>query len=128
MTKLLYCTLLRPEDALETYTELLAYTKSAVTRNCESTQTHNCFVIDRLTNLTHRDSSDSEKSINNILDYVGGEGKGYGVQTDLKTLEQFYQVTKQSLEESKNEVTSSSSVHPDPTETIEVHRSAFALV
>ncbi|CDZ96801.1 COP9 signalosome, subunit CSN2 [Phaffia rhodozyma] len=79
MTKLLYCTLDRPEDALETYTELLAYTKSAVTRNY------------------------SEKSINNILEYVGGEGKGQGVQTNLQTLEKFYEVTKKSLEESKNE-------------------------
>ncbi|KAL7417744.1 PCI domain-containing protein [Mrakia frigida] len=78
-TKLLYCVLLRPQDALKTYIELLSYTTSAVTRNY------------------------SEKSINNILDYVGGEGKGFGVKTDLVTLEKFYDVTKKSLEESKNE-------------------------
>lgn len=48
--------------------------------------------------------ADSEKSINNILDYVGGEGKGYGVETNLATLEKFYEVTKKNLEEAKNEV------------------------
>lgn len=51
--------------------------------------------------------ADAEKSINNILDYVGGEGKGYGVETTTGTLERFYEVTKQSLEESRNEVRSS---------------------
>lgn len=34
-TKLLYCVLLRPQEALKTYIELLSYTTSAVTRNCE---------------------------------------------------------------------------------------------
>src|ERR1700743_237897 len=47
-TKLLYLVLHRPAEALETYKQLLTYTKSAVTRN------------------------ESEKTINGILDYVGG--------------------------------------------------------
>ncbi|KDQ63032.1 hypothetical protein JAAARDRAFT_120393 [Jaapia argillacea MUCL 33604] len=75
-TKLLYLTLHRPADALKTYTELLTYTKSAVTRNY------------------------SEKSINGILDYVGG-GKGGNVDVDV--LERFYQVTKDALVEAKND-------------------------
>ena len=76
-TKLLYLVLRRPNEALQTYTQLLTYTKSAVTRNY------------------------SEKTINNILDYVGG-GKGGPVDVDV--LEKFYQVTKDSLQEAKNEV------------------------
>lgn len=76
-TKLLYLTLRRPTDALKTYTQLLTYTKSAVTRNY------------------------SEKSINGILDYVGG-GKGGPVEVDV--LEKFYQATKDALEDAKNEV------------------------
>jgi len=76
MTKLLFLVLHRPNDALKTYTELLTYTKSAVTRNY------------------------SEKSINGILDYVGG-GKGGVVEVDV--LEKFYQATRKALEEAKNE-------------------------
>ncbi|OCH90066.1 PCI-domain-containing protein [Obba rivulosa] len=76
MTKLLYLTLHRPNEALQTYTELLAYTKSAVTRNY------------------------SEKTINGILDYVGG-GKGGPVEVDV--LERFYEVTKHALQDAKNE-------------------------
>lgn len=75
-TKLLYLTLRRPNDALKTYTQLLTYTKSAVTRNY------------------------SEKTINGILDYVGG-GKGGVVEVDV--LEKFYQATKKALEAAKNE-------------------------
>ncbi|EIN14388.1 PCI-domain-containing protein [Punctularia strigosozonata HHB-11173 SS5] len=75
-TKLLFLELHRPADALKTYTELLTYTKSAVTRNY------------------------SEKTINGILDYVGG-GKGGPVEVDV--LEKFYQVTKDALVEAKNE-------------------------
>ncbi|KAE9409234.1 PCI-domain-containing protein [Gymnopus androsaceus JB14] len=75
-TKLLYLSLRRPNDALQTYTQLLTYTKSAVTRNY------------------------SEKTINGILDYVGG-GKGGPVDVDI--LENFYQVTKHALEEAKND-------------------------
>ncbi|KAK7058616.1 hypothetical protein VNI00_002252 [Paramarasmius palmivorus] len=75
-TKLLFLTLRRPHDALDTYTQLLTYTKSAVTRNY------------------------SEKTINGILDYVGG-GKGGPVEVEI--LEKFYQVTKDVLEEAKNE-------------------------
>jgi COP9 signalosome complex subunit 2 len=75
-TKLLFLVLRRPTDALKTYTLLLTYTKSAVTRNY------------------------SEKTINGILDYVGG-GKGGAVEVDV--LEKFYQVTKDALEEAKNE-------------------------
>jgi COP9 signalosome complex subunit 2 len=76
MTKLLFLGLQRPNDALKTYVELLTYTKSAVTRNY------------------------SEKSINGILDYVGG-GKGGAVEVDV--LEKFYQATRKALEEAKNE-------------------------
>ncbi|THV06570.1 PCI-domain-containing protein [Dendrothele bispora CBS 962.96] len=75
-TKLLFLVLHRPNDALATYTELLTYTRSAVTRNY------------------------SEKTINGILDYVGG-GKGGPVSVDI--LERFYQVTKNALEEAKND-------------------------
>jgi len=75
-TKLLFLSLHRPEEALKTYTQLLTYTKSAVTRNY------------------------SEKTINNILDYVGG-GKGGPVEVDI--LEKFYQATKSALLEAKNE-------------------------
>lgn len=75
-TKLLFLTLHRPEEALETYTQLLTYTKSAVTRNY------------------------SEKTINGILDYVGG---GKGGPVDVDTLEKFYQVTKSALLEAKND-------------------------
>ncbi len=76
-TKLLFLDLHRPNDALKTYTELLTYTKSAVTRNY------------------------SEKTINGILDYVGG-GKGGPLEVDI--LEKFYDVTKTALLEAKNEV------------------------
>lgn len=75
-TKLLYLTLRRPNDALKTYQELLTYTKSAVTRNY------------------------SEKTINGILDYVGG-GKGGPVEVDV--LEEFYEATKKALEDARNE-------------------------
>lgn len=85
-------------EALQTYTQLLGYTKSAVTRNY------------------------SEKSINGILDYVSADiapansaptkegssgdkpSRGQSSKTiDLGTMEQFYDVTKKALEESKNE-------------------------
>ncbi|KAL4251515.1 26S Proteasome and COP9 Signalosome Component [Abortiporus biennis] len=75
-TKLLFLTLHRPAEALETYKQLLTYTKSAVTRNY------------------------SEKTINGILDYVGG-GKS-GVE-DVNLLEKFYEATKVALVEAKNE-------------------------
>lgn len=77
LTKLLFLVLKRPNEALETYRRLLTYTKSAVTRNY------------------------SEKSINGILDYVGG-GKGGPIEVDV--LEKFYQATKDALVEAKNEV------------------------
>ncbi|KAJ3512512.1 hypothetical protein NLJ89_g3475 [Agrocybe chaxingu] len=76
MTKLLFLQMKRSTEALKTYTELLTYTKSAVTRNY------------------------SERSINGILDYVGG-GKGGVVEVDI--LEKFYQATRKALEEAKNE-------------------------
>ena len=75
-TKVLFLQLRRPQDALKTYVELLTYTKSAVTRNY------------------------SEKSVNGILDYVGG---GKGGPVDVDTLEKFYQATKKALLEAKNE-------------------------
>lgn len=43
----------------------------------------------------------SEKSINGILDYVGG-GKGGPIEVDI--LEKFYQATKDALVDAKNEV------------------------
>ena len=61
----------------ETYTKLLTYTRSAVTRNY------------------------AEKSINSILDYVG---TGQGDDINVNTLERFYQVTLDALQEAKNEV------------------------
>jgi COP9 signalosome complex subunit 2 len=75
-TKLLFLVLHRPEEALKTYKQLLTYTKSAVTRNY------------------------SEKTINNILDYVGG-GKGGTVEVEI--LERFYEATRNALREAKNE-------------------------
>ena len=80
-TKILFLQLRRPSDALETYKELLTYTKSAVTRNY------------------------SEKTINGILDYVGG---GKGGQVEVNVLEKFYQATKKALEDAKNEVCATS--------------------
>lgn len=76
-TKLLFLTLQRPNDALQTYTELLNYTKAAVTRNY------------------------AEKTVNGVLDYVGG---GKGGPVDVNVLEKFYEVTKAMLVEAKNEV------------------------
>ncbi|KAK0569648.1 hypothetical protein OC861_000730 [Tilletia horrida] len=64
----------RHTEALQTYTTLLSYTKSAVTRNT------------------------SEKAINNILDYVSNSPT-----LDLTTMQRFYDVTKTALEQSKNE-------------------------
>ncbi|KAJ9108254.1 hypothetical protein QFC19_002502 [Naganishia cerealis] len=91
-TKILYLTLHRPEEALGTYRELLSYVKSAVTKNV------------------------SEKSINNILDYVGGEGKvkvnrsrkqhaAKAPKVGLETLEAFYSATMDALQEAKNDLT-----------------------
>lgn len=78
-TKLLFLRLNRPAEALKTYRQLLTYTKSAVTRNY------------------------SEKTINSVLDYVGG-GKGGPVEVDV--LQQFYEATLDALKESKNDVRS----------------------
>lgn len=85
MTKVNFLMLHRPQDALQTYIELLGYTKSVVTRN------------------------QSEKSINSILDYVGeGKKKGGGgqgtVKVDVEVLERFYEVTREALGEAKNDV------------------------
>ena len=49
----------------------------------------------------------SEKTINGILDYVGG-GKSGPVEVDV--LQQFYETTMQALQESKNDVGPSMSV------------------
>lgn len=76
MTKLNFLLLHRPNDALMTYTELLTYTKLAVTRNY------------------------SEKTINGILDYVGGGKAGH---VEVEILEKFYQATRKALQEAKNE-------------------------
>ncbi|KAK9381701.1 PCI domain-containing protein [Kockiozyma suomiensis] len=61
------------EGTLKYYTELLTYTKSAVTRNY------------------------SEKSLNNILDYVSAG------TTDMTFMENFYSTTLTALEDAKNE-------------------------
>ncbi|KAG8760223.1 hypothetical protein FRC14_003654 [Serendipita sp. 396] len=76
-TKLLYLVLNRPSEALQTYKRLLTYTKAAVTRNY------------------------SEKTINGILDYVGGSKGGGTVDVDI--LEKFYEATRSALKEAKNE-------------------------
>lgn len=76
-TKVLYLTLRRYDQALETYTQLLTYTKSAVTPNY------------------------AEKSINKILDYVGGAKAG---QVNVDVLEKFYEATRKALDDAKNEV------------------------
>ncbi|KZT40228.1 PCI-domain-containing protein [Sistotremastrum suecicum HHB10207 ss-3] len=86
-TKLLFLRLNRPREALQTYTQLLTYTKSAVTRNY------------------------SEKTINGILDYVGGGGntsgkgkkKASSASVDVTVLQEFYEVTRTALEEAKND-------------------------
>ncbi|KZO89689.1 PCI-domain-containing protein [Calocera viscosa TUFC12733] len=88
-TKLNFLVLNQPSEALKTYTKLLSYTKSAVTRNY------------------------SEKTINGILDYVSGSGKkrrykskgGKKVSEEeqMEVLEKFYEVTRKALEEAKNE-------------------------
>ncbi|KAI0001752.1 hypothetical protein BJV77DRAFT_1057563 [Russula vinacea] len=75
-TKLLFLVLHRPNDALKSYTRLLVYTKSTVTRNY------------------------AEKTINGILDYVGG---GKGGPVEVTVLERFYQATKDALQEARNE-------------------------
>ncbi|QRW24837.1 COP9 signalosome complex subunit 2 [Rhizoctonia solani] len=78
-TKISFQILAKPDDALETYTELLGYTRSAVTRNY------------------------SEKTINGILDYVGGQKplkkgqKKANPVVPVETLEKFYEVTKSVL-------------------------------
>lgn len=82
--KLLFLTLSKPQLALSKYVELLTYTKSAVTRNY------------------------SEKSINGILDYVGeggkkGRKKVAASEIDVEVLRQFYEVTKASMEDAKND-------------------------
>lgn len=48
----------------------------------------------------------ADKSINNILDYVGGEGKHAAIspKVPLDTLEAFYEATRVACEEAKNEV------------------------
>ncbi|KAK9464445.1 PCI domain-containing protein [Lipomyces arxii] len=61
------------ERTLQYYTELLTYTKSAVTRNY------------------------SEKSLNSILDYVSAG------TTDMAFMEKFYSTTLTALEDAKNE-------------------------
>ena len=67
MTKMNYLHLKRPNEALKTYRELLGYTKVRFTDQ---------LVIHKLTGLQSNVTRNyAEKSINNILDYVGGEGK-----------------------------------------------------
>ncbi|CAG8833252.1 36433_t:CDS:2, partial [Racocetra persica] len=60
------------ESTLKYYKQLLSYTKSAVTRNY------------------------SEKSINNILDFISSS-------QDMSFMEEFYSTTLNALEEAKNE-------------------------
>ncbi|RSH79148.1 uncharacterized protein EHS24_001186 [Apiotrichum porosum] len=81
MMKMNYLNLNRPEEALKIYRELLGYTQTAVTRNY------------------------ADKTINNILDYVGGEGKHAAIspKVSLDTLEAFYEATRIACDEAKNE-------------------------
>ena len=74
---MLFLELHRPEEALKTYTQLLSYTKSAVTRN---------YV---------------EMAINGILDHVGADKAD---PVDVQSLEKLYQATRSALQEAKNEV------------------------
>lgn len=78
VTKLHFLRLRKFPEALEYYTQLLTYTKSAVTRNY------------------------SEKSINGILDYVSSD-KATDQTVDLELMEKFYAVTMKTLAEMKNE-------------------------
>nr|ODN79186.1 COP9 signalosome complex subunit 2 [Cryptococcus depauperatus CBS 7841] len=78
ITKMNYLRLHEPVKALETYQELLTYIQNVVTRNY------------------------AEKSINNILDYVGGEGK-VTPKVSLDILEKFYEVTRVICDEARNE-------------------------
>ncbi|XDG07566.1 hypothetical protein ABKA04_007181 [Annulohypoxylon sp. FPYF3050] len=66
----------RWEQAVEHYTELLTYVKSAVTRNY------------------------SEKSINNMLDYIEKESENEGAR---KAMEQFYSLTLSCFQSTNNE-------------------------
>ncbi|KAH9889163.1 PCI-domain-containing protein [Xylariomycetidae sp. FL2044] len=66
----------RYDKAIEHYTELLTYVKSAVTRNY------------------------SEKSINNMLDYIEKESENESAQ---KCLEQFYNLTLDCFQSTNNE-------------------------
>jgi COP9 signalosome complex subunit 2 len=62
MTKMNFLHLHRPDESLKTYRELLTYTKVRP-------HTH---VADEQNSVTR---NYADKSINNILDYVAGEGK-----------------------------------------------------
>ncbi|KAI9624814.1 hypothetical protein KEM48_008706 [Puccinia striiformis f. sp. tritici PST-130] len=62
------------QEALKTYTELLDYCKTAVTRNA------------------------AEKAINGILDYVG-----MAQDLDISLMQQWYEVTQNALQAAKNE-------------------------
>jgi len=61
-----YLYLQKPDDALTTYRELLGYTKVSFPRFGPS---------HKLTEQSNVTRNYADKSINNILDYVGGEGK-----------------------------------------------------
>ena len=83
MTKMNYLSLKRPELALRTYRELLSYTKVSTAGRSEADAPRFVEVLhgpDAEQNNVTRNYA--EKSINNILDYVGGEGK---VRFDLLT-------------------------------------------
>lgn len=61
-----YLQLQKPEEALGTYRELLGYTKVSSSRTR---------ALPKLTGQSYVTRNYADKSINNILDYVGGEGK-----------------------------------------------------
>jgi len=75
-TKILFLELHRPEDALKTYEELLPYTKVSLTlpAYCPGPWTL-ISEIDLVSSQSAVTKNVSEKSINNILEYVAGEGK-----------------------------------------------------
>lgn len=75
MTKMNYLFLNRPDEALATYRELLGYTKVSTDAPEEANKASQIDLLLCSRCQSHVTRNYAEKSINNILDYVGGEGK-----------------------------------------------------
>jgi hypothetical protein len=75
MTKMNYLFLNRPDEALATYRELLGYTKVSTGPPGGSQHGFPKCLLLCSRSQSHVTRNYAEKSINNILDYVGGEGK-----------------------------------------------------